>query len=99
PVAGVGEVGGGDAGTAGPDRGDGGLVDQVGEVRAGESRGGGGDLIDVGVGFEGLAAGVGGQDGTPLGPVGQGDDDLPVEPAGATQRRVQGIRAVGGGQH
>src|SRR5256885_794442 len=46
-VAGAGEVGGGEPGTAGPYRGDGGLVDQVGQVgqvRAGESGGGGGDL-------------------------------------------------------
>ena len=35
----------------------------------------------------------------PLGPVGQRDDDLAVEPAGAAQRGVQGVRPVGGGQH
>src|SRR6185437_5140288 len=99
PVAGGVEVGGGQGGAAGPDRGDGGLVDQVGQVRAGESGGGGGDLVQVGVRVEGLAAGVGGQDGGPFGPVGQRDDDLAVKPAGTAQRGVQGVRPVGGGQH
>ena len=98
-VAGPVEVGGGQGGPAAPDRGDRGLVDQVGQVRAGESGGGGGDLVEVGVGAEGLAAGVGGQDGAPFGPVGQRDDDLAVEPAGAAQRGIQGVRPVGGGQH
>ena len=99
PVAGGGEVGGGQGGAAGPDRGDGGLVEQAGQVRAGESGGGGGDLIEVGVGAEVLAAGVGGQDGGPFGPAGQRDEDLAVEPAGPAQRGVQGVRPVGGGQH
>ena len=98
-VTGVGEVGGGEGDAAVPDRGQGGLVDQVGQVGAGESGGGGGDLVEVGVWAEGLAAGVGGQDGGPLGPVGQRDDDLTVEPAGAAQRGVQGVWPVGGGQH
>src|SRR6185312_9083080 len=83
-------------GAAGPYCGDGGLVDQVGQVRAGESGGGGGDLVQVGVRAEVLAAGVGGQDG---GPFGQRDDDLAVEPAGTAQRGVQGVRPVGGRQH
>ena len=84
---------------AGPYRGDGGLVDQAGQVRAGESGGGGGNLVQVGVRAEVLAAGVGGQDGGPFGPAGQRDDDLAVEPAGTAQRGVQGVRPVGGGQH
>ena len=98
-VAGGGEVGGGQGGAAAPDRGDGGLVDQAGQVRAGEAGGGGGNLVQVGVRAEVLAAGVGGQDGGPFGPAGQRDDDLAVEPAGAAQRGVQGVRPVGGGQH
>src|SRR5580693_9869538 len=69
-VAGPVEVGGGQGGPAAPDRGDRGLVDQVGQVRAGKSGRGGGHLVQVGVGAEGLAAGVGGQDGAPFGPVG-----------------------------
>ena len=81
-VAGVGEVGGGQYGTAGPDRGQGGLVDQVGQVRARKARGGGGDLVEVGVWAEVLAAGMRVQDGPPFGPAGQRDDDLAVEPAG-----------------
>ena len=99
PVAGVGEVGGGHRGAAGPDRGQRGLVDQVGQVRAGEPGGSRGDLAEVGVWAEGLVPGVGGQDGLPLGPVRQRDDDLAVEPAGQAQRLVEGVRPVGGGQH
>ncbi len=98
-VAGAGEVGGGEADAARPDRGDSGLVDQVGQVRAGESRGGGGDLVQVGVCAEGLAAGVGSEDGAAFGPAGQRDDDLAVEPARAAKRGIQGVRPVGSGQH
>src|SRR5207244_13303433 len=98
-IAGTVEVGGGQGGAAAPYRGDGGLVDQVGQVRAGESGGGGGDLIQVGVRAEVLAAGVGGQDGGAFGPVGQRDGDLRVEPARTAQRGVQGVRPVGGGKH
>src|SRR6202007_2215939 len=97
--AGVGEVGGGQRGAAGPDRGDGGLVDQVGQVGAGEAGGGGGGLAGVDAGAEVFAAGVGGEDGVPFGAVGQGDEDFAVEPAGPAQRRVEGVGAVGGGQH
>jgi len=46
-----------------------------------------------------LAAGVGSQGCAPLGPAGQRDEDLAVEPAGAAQRWVEGVRPVGGGQH
>ena len=99
PVAGAGEVGGGEGGAAGPDRAEGGLVDQVGQVRAGKSGGGRGDLVEVHVRAGRLTAGVGGQDGAPLGPVGQRDEHLTVEPARAAQRRIEGIRPVGGGQH
>ncbi len=99
PVAGGGEVSGAQHGAAGPDRGDGGLVDQVGQVRTGESGGSGADLIQVGVRAEVLAAGVEGQDGGPLGTAGQRDDDLTVEPARTAQRRIQRVRPVGGGQH
>ena len=98
-VTGVGEIGRCEGDAAGPDRGQGGLVDQVGQVRAGKPGRGRGDLVEVHVRAEVLAAGVGGQDGAPLGPVGQRDDDLTVEPAGPAQRRVEGIRPVGGGQH
>src|ERR1022692_666600 len=98
-VAGVGEVGGADPGAARPYCGERGLVDQVGQVRARESGGGGGDLAEVGAWLDILATGVGGQDGTPLGPVGQRDDDLAVEPAGPAQCRVERVRPVGGGQY
>jgi hypothetical protein len=48
---------------------------------------------------EPLAAGVGGQDGAPLRPVEQRDQDFAVEPAGSAQRRIQGVWPVGDGQH
>ena len=39
------------------------------------------------------------QDGEPFGQCGERDHHLPVEPAGAQQRRVEDFRAVGGSQH
>jgi hypothetical protein len=91
-VAGAVEVGGGEGGAAGPDRGDGGLVDQVGQVRAGESGGGGGDLVQVGVRAEVLAAGVGGQDGARSARSGSGTTTSRSNRPG---RRSAGSRASG----
>ncbi len=99
PVAGIGEVCGGQRGAAGPDGGHRRLINQVGQIRPREPRGSRGDLLEVDAGFQALAAGVDGEDGAPLGPVGQRDDDFAVEPAWAAQRRVQGARAVGRGEH
>ena len=47
-------------------------------------------------GAERLAAGVHPQDALAAGQVGLGDHDLPVEPAGAQQRRVEDVGPVGG---
>jgi Aldo/keto reductase family len=88
-----------DPGAARPYCGQRGLVDQVGQVRAGEPGGGRGDLTEVGAWLDILATGVGGRDGAPLGPVGQRDHDLAVEPAGPAQRRVECVPPVGGGQY
>ena len=65
-IARTGKVGCRQADAAAADRTDGGLVQQVGQVGAGESRRGGGDLIQVSVGVEPLVAGVDGEDGTTL---------------------------------
>jgi len=75
----------------------GGLVDQVGQLRAGESRRAAGDDLQVHVGADGDLAGVHPQDAQPAADVGQVDDDLAVEPAGPEQRRIEHIGPVGGG--
>ena len=81
-----------------PDRDDGRLVDQVGQVGAGEAGRAAGDRRQVDVGGQLLAA----RRARPgsaraLGLGGQRDDDLPVEPAGPQQRRVERLGPVGGG--
>jgi hypothetical protein len=77
----------------------GGLVDQVGQVRADHGGSGGGQGVQVDVGGQRHGAGVHGQDLAPPALVRRGDRDPPVEPAGARQRRVQHVGPVGGGQH
>jgi hypothetical protein len=42
---------------------------------------------------------VDGQDGLAVGPAGQRDENLAVEPAWPAQGWVEGVRPVGGGQH
>ncbi len=63
PVAGFGEVGGGEGVPAGADGIDGGFVDEVGEVGAGEAGGAAGDDVQLDVGAELFAAGVDLEDG------------------------------------
>ena len=76
---------------------DGGLVDQVGQVGARESGGGPGHGVEVDVGSQVLALDVHGQDGGPLGLIGQGDLHLAVEATGTEQGRIEDLGAVGGG--
>ena len=76
----------------------GGLVEQVFQVCAGEADGGLGDGPQVHVLCQGLVAGVDAKDLLPPLDVGQADVDLPVEPAGTQQGGVQDVRPVGGGQ-
>ena len=72
------------------------LVDHVGQVGAGEAGGTAGDDVEVGVGGDGLAAGVHLQDALAAGQVRLGHHDLAVEPARAQQRRVEDVGPVGG---
>ena len=73
------------------------LVDHVGQVGAGHPDGALGQRQEVDVRGERLALGVHGQDRLPALEVGLPDRDLPVEPAGPQQRRVQDVGPVGGG--
>ena len=75
------------------------LVDHVGQVGAGEPGRAPGDDVEVGVGRDGLAPGVHPQDPLAAGQVRLGHHDLPVEAAGAQQRRVEDVGPVGGGDH
>ncbi len=73
------------------------LVDQVGEVGAGEAGGLAGERVEVDLLRERLAAGVDLEDLLAPLAVRAVDDDLAVEAAGPQQRRVEDVRAVGGG--
>ena len=85
--------------TALPDGPQGGLVDQIGQVRAHRTGGGGGQLVQVhvvgqldvpGVDFQGL------ETARQIGPV---HHNAAVEAAGTQQSLVQHLGPVGGGQH
>jgi len=95
----VGEVVLGDDVAAAAGRGQRGLVREVGQVRPGHARGGAGDLLEVDVGGERDVAGVHLEDLGAAVLVGRIHEDRAVEPAGSQQRRVEHVRAVGGGQH
>ena len=74
-----------------------GLVDEVGEIGAGEARRPAREHVDVDVVRERNLAGVHRQDAFAALHVGTVDDDAPVEPAGTEQRRVEDVGTVGGG--
>ena len=74
-----------------------GLVDQVREVGAGEAGRLAGQRVDVDLLGQRLAARVDLEDLRAALAVGAVDDDLAVEAAGAQQRRVEDVGAVGGG--
>ena len=73
------------------------LVDEVGQVGAGEARRLRGQRVHVDVLVDRLAARVHLEDLLAARAVRAVDDDLPVEAARAQQRRVEDVRAVGGG--
>ena len=75
----------------------GGLVDQVREVRAGEAGRTGCERVEIDFGRQRLALGVHLEDLPAADPVGPVDDDLAIEAAGAEQRRIEDVRAVRGG--
>ena len=76
----------------------GGLVDQVGEVGAGEAGGQGGDFLDGDAGSELDLLQVNLEDLHPALLVRAVDQDLAVEAAGAKQGGVENFGAVGGGE-
>ena len=73
------------------------LVDEVGQIGAGEAGGLPGQRVDVDLPRQRLAAGVDLEDLLAAEPVGPVDDDLAVEAARAQQRRVEDVGPVGGG--
>ena len=74
-----------------------GLVDQAGQVGAGEAGGLGGQGVEVDLaGASGLPLAWTAEDGLAALAVGTVDDDLPVEAARAQQRRVEDVGPVGG---
>ena len=73
------------------------LVEHVGQVGTGEAGGALGDGEQVDVAGERLALGVHLEDVHAALQVGAVDGDLPVEAAGAQQRRVEDVGPVGGG--
>ena len=75
---------------------DGGLVRDVREVGAGEARGRAGDGLEVDVGASGLPLHVHAEDRDAAGEVGRPDEHLPVEAAGAEQRRIEVLEPVRG---
>ncbi len=99
PVARLGEVRGAQHVAAAADRVDRRLVDQVGQVGAGEPGGAAGDHVQVDVGAELLPVGVDLQDRLALALGRQRDDHLTVEAAGSQQRRVEHLGPVGGRHH
>ena len=75
------------------------LVDQVGEIGAGEPGGLAGQHLQVDAFGERLALGVHVENLLPALQVGTVDDDLSVEPAGTQQRRVEDVGPVGRRDH
>src|SRR5215210_1083186 len=75
------------------------LVDQVGQVRAGEARGSPGERLYGHVGTQGLASGVDLEDLLPSREVGTVHHDLPVETPWPQQCRVEDVGPIGRGEH
>src|SRR5690606_14138193 len=73
-----------------------GLVQDVGQVCAGEAGCAARDGVQVHVGGQGLALGVDAEDVGAAVEVGRLHRDLAVESAGTQQRRVQDVGSVGG---
>ena len=76
-----------------------GLARQRGKVGADEAVGAPRQIIEVDVGRQRHAAGVDAEDLAAAGLVGDSDDDLAVEPAGAAKRFVERFGPVGRGDH
>ena len=81
-----------------PGRGDGRLVDQVGQIGAGEAGGESGDLVQIDIAADPDFADVHLEDGDAAALVGTVHQHLPVEPPCPQQRRIEDFGPVGGGQ-
>ena len=97
PLQGLLELGHADDLLVAPGGEDGRLVDEVGQVGAGEAGRLAGDAFDLDALVERLALGVDLEDLGPALHVGAVEDDLAVEPARAQERRVEDVGPVGGG--
>ena len=86
-----------DGGLAVAGGGNGGLVHEVLELRAGEAGSTTGDGLEVDIGLEGLATGVDAKDALTALEVGKVDGDLAIEPAGTEEGLIQNIDTVGSG--
>ena len=75
------------------------LVHQIGQIRADAAGGGLGDLVQIHVLGQTDVAGMHLQGGKTARQIGTIHGDAPVEAAGAQQRLVQHLRAVGSAQH
>ena len=91
------DLGHGDLGLVAAGSEKGALVHEVHEVRAGEARGELGEALEVDIRGERLVLRVDAKDVLAAEDVRTVDRDLTVEAAGAQQRRVEDVRAVGGG--
>ena len=94
----AGEVGHADRIGVAPGGEQGRLVDQIGEVGAGEAGSKRGDLLRRHIGREGRLFQVHREDRFAASLVGPIDQDLAVEPAGAQQCRIENLRPVGRGE-
>lgn len=92
------QVGRVDDGASGAYGVDGGFVDEVGQVGAGEARRAAGDAVQVDVLGEMGAFGVYREDRGAFGLVRQRDDDLPVEAAWPQEGGIECLGPVGGRQ-
>ena len=86
-----------DEGPLEPGGEEGGLVEEVFQVRPGKARRGLGHGVEVYVLGQGLVLGVDPEDGLPALDVGETHVDLPVKAAGPQESGVQDVRPVGGG--
>ena len=80
-----------------PGRVEGGFIDEVAEVGAGETDGAGGDALEIDVVRERDLANVNLENAQPAFAGGAVDGDVAIEPARTQQRGVEHVRAVSGG--
>ena len=77
----------------------GGLVDQVGQIRARESRCRAGECLELDLGLNGFALGVHPEDGRPLANIRVRQCHLSIEATWPKQGGVEHVGPIGGGDH